>query len=105
MPTVCIVQKCNAVRLKGDKNIHFFSLPKDKELRKKWIELCGTHNTRSSGYVCSRHFESNVFERNLKYELLGLPVPPSQIKFKKGAVPTLGLPTLTSKLVPLLCNK
>ncbi|XP_050705256.1 uncharacterized protein LOC126990614 [Eriocheir sinensis] len=96
MPTVCIVQKCNAARLKGDKNIHFFSLPKEKDLRKKWIELCGTHNNRSSGYVCSRHFESNAFERNLKYELFCLPVPPSQIKFKKGAVPTLGLPTLTT---------
>ncbi|KAK4297543.1 hypothetical protein Pmani_030054 [Petrolisthes manimaculis] len=40
----------------------------------------------------SRHFKSTAFERSLKYELLGLPVPPGKKKFKPGAVPTLHIP-------------
>ncbi|XP_076067060.1 uncharacterized protein LOC143040232 isoform X2 [Oratosquilla oratoria] len=35
------------------------------------------------------HFQANAFQRHLKYELLGIPVPTSQKKFKPGAVPTL----------------
>lgn len=99
MPTVCIVRDCNNRKVKGDNNTHFYRLPKDEKLRKKWIEVCGTQQNRTSGYVCSRHFESNAFQRNLKYELLDLPVPPSQIQFKNGAVPTLRLPTIIGKFL------
>ena len=97
MPAVCIVRGCRSRHVKGRKDIHFHVLPKDEELRQKWLELCGAKKNRTSGFVCSFHFERSSFERNLKYELLGLPVPPGQWKFKKGAVPTLQLPNMTSR--------
>ena len=64
------------MHVKGNTNINFHILPKDPEIRNKWIEICQTNKNRTTGFVCSRHFESNAFERNLKYELLELPVPP-----------------------------
>ena len=76
-----------------------------KNLEKKWIEICDKKKNRISGYVCSLHFESTVFERNLKYELLNLPVPPNHLKFKKGAVPTLQLPSLKSKFLYYVTSK
>ena len=94
MPAVCIVRGCRSVHVKGNKNIHFHKIPKDPEIGNRWIEICDDHKNRISGFVCSRHFERSAFERNLKYELLGLPVPPGQKKLKKGAVPTLYLPNI-----------
>ncbi|XP_050723831.1 uncharacterized protein LOC127002185 isoform X2 [Eriocheir sinensis] len=96
MPTSCIVRGCRAVYVRGNNKIRFHRLPKDQELRRKWMEICDIKDCYSRadsiGYVCSRHFENSAFERNIKYELLGLPVPPNNIKFKHGAVPTLHLP-------------
>ncbi|KAG0710837.1 hypothetical protein GWK47_021973 [Chionoecetes opilio] len=63
----------------------------DEELRAKWIEISGAAKNRKTGRICSRHFESSAFERNLKYELLGIPVPPWHSRFKPGTVPTLHL--------------
>ena len=92
MPTVCIVRDCNSVHKKGCKQ-QFFNLPQNVELQAKWIQICGATNNRKPGRrVCSRHFEAGAYERNLKYELLGLPVPPSQTRLKHEALPTLHVP-------------
>lgn len=88
---MCAVRGCRSARVKNNKDIRFHRFPKDEELKQKWIALCGMPRN-CSGYICSLHFESTAFERNLKYELLGLPVPPACIRFKQGAVPTLHLP-------------
>ncbi|KAK3895896.1 hypothetical protein Pcinc_000504 [Petrolisthes cinctipes] len=37
---------------------------------------------------------ANSFERNLKYELLNLPLPQRQKRLKPGIIPTLNLPTI-----------
>ena len=42
--------------------------------------------------VCSRHFEKKDYERNFRYELLGLPIPTTQIKLLEDAVPSLCSP-------------
>ncbi|KAL1505181.1 hypothetical protein ABEB36_004803 [Hypothenemus hampei] len=42
--------------------------------------------------ICSGHFKNSSYERNLKYELLGKPVPKNCRKLKLNAVPTLNLP-------------
>ncbi|KAK3869788.1 hypothetical protein Pcinc_024930 [Petrolisthes cinctipes] len=39
------------------------------------------------------HFDPKAYERNLKYELLGLPIPTNQIRLQNDAVPTLNLPS------------
>lgn len=61
------------------KNRHFYLLPSDENRRRKWFALCGGRANRKPGYICARHFETNVYERNLKYELL-LSVPLKQIR-------------------------
>lgn len=90
MPTVCIVPGCKSVHRKGA-DISFHELPKDEERRAKWLAICGINDWYRHGRICSRHFEASAYERNLKYELLGLPMPPWLLRFKPGALPTLHL--------------
>ena len=91
----CAVLNCSNYR-KGKSEYKYFRFPKDKETCAKWIHLCGrekkTDFNPATQRVCSRHFLPSAFQRNLKYELLRLPVPSNQIAFKPGAVPTLHLP-------------
>ena len=42
--------------------------------------------------ICSKHFEAEAYEKGLKYELLGEPVPKTLIKIKHESVPTLHMP-------------
>lgn len=60
----------------------------------KWVKFCKRSDTfnPATSYICSRHFETSAYERNLKYELLDIPEPPAQKKFKPGATPTLYSP-------------
>lgn len=74
--------------------MHFHLLPKDENLREKWIEVYCATNNRKTGCVCSLHYDFNSYERNLKYELLGLSVPPRQNTLKDGTVLTLHLPEM-----------
>lgn len=90
---MCIVHGCTSVHRKG-RPIHFHQLPKGEKLREKWIEVCGATKNRKTGYVCSLHFDLNSYERNLKYELLGIELPLKLRKIKDGAVPTLLLPKM-----------
>ena len=92
MPSVCAVAGCKSVLIK-EGPLSFHSFPKDEEMRSKWVNLCKrNHLNPSTARICGRHFEPTAFERNLKYELLGLPLPPKQVRFKPGALPTLHLP-------------
>ncbi|XP_045139058.1 uncharacterized protein LOC123520643 [Portunus trituberculatus] len=94
----CLVVQCLTVQItvKESQNINIFGFRKTKkETCAKWIHLCGrekkTDFNPATQRVCSRHFPPSAFQRNLKYELLRLPVPSNQIAFKPGAVPTLHL--------------
>ena len=62
----------------------------------RWVNLCGRKNNIDTNHavICSLHFEQTAFHRNLKYELLKVPF---QVKIKKGAVPTLLLPSTKGK--------
>ena len=57
----------------------------------KWVEFWKSSDKFNPGtsYICSRHFKPTAYERNLKYELIGIPEPPSVNKFKPGPLPTL----------------
>lgn len=77
----------------------FFRFPKDKVLRNIWKTKCYRNdefNTENSR-ICSKHFDSNKdYSRNLKYQLLGIPLPPRIRKLNPDAVPTLNLPVTSS---------
>ena len=99
MPNMCAVFGCNSNSGRnGDLIFHTF--PKNEELRKKWIHLCkreGRINANSSR-ICSLHFESSAYARNLQYELLGIPLPRKLVRLKDDAVPILSLPNSKGKL-------
>ena len=94
MPTQCSVFECFQKQSKQS-SVRFFRFPQDIELKRQWIAKCrrsdniNTDNAR----VCSLHFESVNFKRNLKYELLNIPVPNNQKVLEEDAVPTMLLPS------------
>ncbi|XP_076043874.1 THAP domain-containing protein 2-like [Oratosquilla oratoria] len=90
MPSHCAVSGCRKTHVEGSE-ITYHRFPKDEYVRNKWITFCKRTErfNPANSYICSLHFEANAFQRHLKYELLGIPVPTSQKKFKPGAVPTL----------------
>ncbi|XP_066955828.1 uncharacterized protein [Macrobrachium rosenbergii] len=93
MPNICALYGCNS---NSDRNtdLTFHTFPKN-ELRKKWIHLCKRKDkfNADSSRICSLHFESSDYARNLKYELLGIPIPRHLVRLNSDAIPTLHLPT------------
>lgn len=92
MPNNCAVGGCtSSYKQKG--GIIFHSFPRDESLRRKWVRLCNLENINPVfARVCSRHFHENDYKRNLKYELLDLPIPKHLRTLKADTVPTLHLP-------------
>ena len=72
----------------------FHKFPKDNDTKNKWIHCCKREDQLNSdnARICSLHFASDAYEKNLMYECLGQPVPRNQIRLKKGAIPTLHMP-------------
>ncbi|KAK3871957.1 hypothetical protein Pcinc_022936 [Petrolisthes cinctipes] len=60
-----------------------------------WAQVRHVSSDVKSRIHAGRHFESTAYEINLKYELLGLPIPPKQRKIRPEALPTLHLPIIT----------
>jgi len=50
--------------------------PKDERLQKLWVDLCKRKETINikTARICSSHFKEEDYERDLKNELLGLPI-------------------------------
>ena len=71
-----------------NKDINFFKLPAERltiNYRREWIvQLKREDPIPKNFFVCSKHFELECFERDLKSELLGL-LPKS--KMKVDAIP------------------
>lgn len=93
--TRCTVAVCNNSLAKTKQDVHknnikYFNFPKSAELRRQWVQRCrreGKWNPDSCR-VCSEHFIASDFERDLKNELLGLPLV---LKLRKDAVPSVNL--------------
>ena len=101
MPSNCAVFGCFSNRKKpGCGDISFFGFPKNEEYRRKWVQICRRADNINDKYarVCSLHFEPSAYERNLKYELLGTPLPRKLARLKEDALPTLHLPTAAGEL-------
>ena len=94
MPNNCAVFGCFSNREKNA-GLIFHSFPKDSHTRKKWVHLCKRRDNINveRAQICGLHFEADVYERNLMYELLGKPVPRTHVRMKKGSIPTLHMPT------------
>ncbi|XP_018580311.1 THAP domain-containing protein 1-like [Anoplophora glabripennis] len=101
----CAVYGCNnsfvGVKAKGE-DIKFFPFPKSNNLvsqtiYKEWINRCNRQDSFNPNHsrICSIHFTSNDFERDLKNELLGLP---TKKMLNKMAVPTMHLPLQSKKM-------
>lgn len=84
---VCAVAVCPSP--KSATTYHRF--PQDSESRKKWVQACKRNDgllNPLTALVCSNHFRPSDYERDLKNELLGLPL---RNRLKKEAVPSLKL--------------
>jgi hypothetical protein len=91
--TRCTVATCKNSSAKTGKSVIYHSFPKDKLVRAVWVQRCkraGKWNPNSC-HVCSNHFTDGDYERDLKGELLKIPL---KKKLKVGAVPSINLSSL-----------
>ena len=98
MPKICAVYGCSSNN--GDKgNLSFHKFPKNETVRKKWIHVCKRKDPFivDTAVISSLHFDESAFRSDLKYKLLGIPVPKNQIRIEEGALPTIFLPTSHGK--------
>ncbi|XP_025202722.1 uncharacterized protein LOC112599858 [Melanaphis sacchari] len=91
---MCSVKGCNSgSRSKAfQKTIptpRLFSFPKDRELQKKWIDLCGKGDQINvkGAMVCSLHFETTDYVKPLIQLVLGYS-PKCQRTLKPNAIPS-----------------
>ncbi|XP_076050878.1 uncharacterized protein LOC143031207 isoform X2 [Oratosquilla oratoria] len=93
MPDNCAVYGCTS-KYKNKSGISFYTFPRDEEVRKAWVSLCSSPKEINPVFarVCSRHFQPSDYKRQLKYELLDLPVPRQLKMLKPDAVPNICLP-------------
>ena len=107
MPIRCTVSGCKS-RFKKNKDIRFHRFPRDETIKNEWLSFCGPQNKRfniNSDRICSLHFESKAYKRNLKYEMLELPLPSCILRLNLKAVPTLNGPPQKSKYLLLFYFK
>nr|XP_040570148.1 uncharacterized protein LOC121119503 [Lepeophtheirus salmonis] len=81
----CAVASCPSP---ADTSYHNF--PKDSALLRNWVKACkrkDKFNPKKSR-ICSNHFSQDCYERDLRNELLGLPL---RRLLKKGSVPSVNL--------------
>ncbi|XP_069995070.1 THAP domain-containing protein 2-like [Penaeus vannamei] len=96
MPGCCAVDGCTNWDRVKDTLFHRF--PKKEEVRKAWIDSCGKKKVNADhARICSNHFTKTDYERNLKYEMLGIPVPRSRRTLRKDAVPSKHIPKVKGK--------
>ena len=79
MPHICAVFGCSSNKDKN-RDLIFHRFPNEETLRLKWINCCERDSKKDkfnpkNARICGLHFEQNTHERNLKYELLNIPIP------------------------------
>ena len=64
----CIAVDCNSNIFKSnrDKNVSFYGLPKDENLKKRWLQNIKRENLPKDKKICHLHFEEHCFKRDLK---------------------------------------
>ncbi|KAK5643817.1 hypothetical protein RI129_007662 [Pyrocoelia pectoralis] len=72
-------------------DLMFFRFPKDDEnLSRTWVNACKLDDKINvkNGRICSKHFDKDCYERNVKFELLGYSARNRRL-LKQDALPTL----------------
>lgn len=92
----CFVLNCGNYYGKTRGNVIYHMIPTTETLRNKWIELCRGKFAKCTSYarICSEHFSSACYQRDLQHELLGLPL---RRKLKRDALPDRNLPKFGRK--------
>lgn len=89
----CFVSTCgNYYSRSNSKPVHYHTFPVSKKLASRWVLACkGRPFSPVPKYarVCSEHFSTSCYKRDLQHELLGLPI---RKRLKPDAVPDLNLP-------------
>lgn len=94
MPNLCSVDGClsnteSSIQTYG--KISTYAIPRDQELRKKWIIACNRgHNYNPSKYtfICRNHFNEDDFEYYVKTNNRILGIPLQSPRLKRTAIPT-----------------
>lgn len=90
MPQCAVINCNNTHRKTKGGSVRYHRFPGDTTTRALWVQACGRHvQNCSSARVCSRHFSTDSYERDVQHELLGLP---TRCRLRKGAVPDVNLP-------------
>ena len=65
--TWCVTVVCNSSSFTKDwkKVLKFFRLPKDDNIKKKWLENVKRKNLTETSTLCQLHFEEHGFEKDL----------------------------------------
>ena len=81
---------CSVAICPSPKDTSYHSFPKDINRQKLWIKLSKRKDpiNPKTAKICSLHFKPEDFERDLKHELLNLPL---RKIFKPGSIPSLNL--------------
>ncbi|GLV44833.1 uncharacterized protein CBL_14596 [Carabus blaptoides fortunei] len=91
----CFVTNCgNYYSKTKSTDVIYHVFPNCKKLAIQWMILCAKETQGQPpkyARVCSNHFSSDCYQRDLQHELLGLPI---RKKLKPEAVPDLHLPKL-----------
>ncbi|XP_031329863.1 uncharacterized protein LOC116160867 [Photinus pyralis] len=103
----CAVFGCNNSRISTkdtEPEIIYHNFPKksDDSIRKEWIRRCKRVMNPSTSQMCSAHFTAEDYERDMRNELLGLPL---QKRLRKNSVPTLNLPESSKETTHSLARK
>ena len=84
--TNCSAPGCTN-RSSNKKNLSFHRIPKNDDLKKKWLHNLKRQNIPATIFVCSEHFEADCFKCDLRAELMPGTKPKNELK--DDAVPTL----------------
>ncbi|KAJ8935702.1 hypothetical protein NQ314_012679 [Rhamnusium bicolor] len=94
------VATCKNSSSKTGRTMIYHSFPKNKTIRDVWVQRCkrdGKWNP-DSYHVCSAHFTDEDYERDLKGELLNIPL---KKKLQSGVVPSVNLSSIQRQNNPL----
>lgn len=93
----CFVSTCRNYynKTRGSSSVSYHSFPTSPTRAQKWLQLCGRSEATRLHFarICSAHFSPKCYRRDLKHELLGLPL---RKKLEPDAVPDINLPSQSS---------
>ena len=69
---VAVDYNCNSFTKDQNKGLKFFRLPKDDNLKKKWLQNIKRRNLPKTPKLCQLHFEEHCFKKDLEVSKIDL---------------------------------